>query len=288
MSHFCVLVVGEDVEKQLAPFQENNNEDCPEKFLKFNDTEYEHQKEYETKGATKVIMPDGRMLNKWDEEFRVKGTFGTGSDTHKVPEHLEQKEVPFKKLYTTFEKYMKDWHGYTARDKKTGKYGYWENPNAKWDWYVVGGRWTKWLKLKSSEKYCDSALKKHIDYNGMCKKEEDKAREDWLKFHNEYLPLYKKGEEDEEAKQKADKFLLNNFGFFYDQNIQTATLEEYVQCAGTPAPYAVVWNKKWYSKGEMIWFGISTKEEAQWKGTFKELWNEIPDDELLTVVDCHI
>ena len=26
-------------------------------------------------------------------------------------------------------------------DEETGKHGYWENPNAKWDWYQLGGRW---------------------------------------------------------------------------------------------------------------------------------------------------
>lgn len=35
MSHFTVLVVWEDVEQQLAPFQENNMGDCPKEYLKF-------------------------------------------------------------------------------------------------------------------------------------------------------------------------------------------------------------------------------------------------------------
>lgn len=29
------------------------------------------------------------------------------------------------------------------------EYGYWENPNAKWDWYQLGGRWCGFFKLKS-------------------------------------------------------------------------------------------------------------------------------------------
>jgi len=32
MSHFCVLVVGENPELQLAPYQENNMEDCPKEY----------------------------------------------------------------------------------------------------------------------------------------------------------------------------------------------------------------------------------------------------------------
>jgi len=37
MSHFSVLVIGENVEEQLAPYQENNMGDCPEEYLSFND-----------------------------------------------------------------------------------------------------------------------------------------------------------------------------------------------------------------------------------------------------------
>jgi len=35
MSHFTVLVIGKDVEEKLAPFQENNMDDCPKEYLKF-------------------------------------------------------------------------------------------------------------------------------------------------------------------------------------------------------------------------------------------------------------
>ena len=34
--HFAVLVIGEDVHEALAPFQENNMEDCPKKYLEFD------------------------------------------------------------------------------------------------------------------------------------------------------------------------------------------------------------------------------------------------------------
>jgi hypothetical protein len=32
-------------------------------------------------------------------------------------------------------------------DAATGKQGHWYNPNARWDWYCVGGRWRGQLKL---------------------------------------------------------------------------------------------------------------------------------------------
>lgn len=36
-------------------------------------------------------------------------------------------------------------------DEKQGDYGYWYNPNAKWDWWTVGGRWSGLLHLKPLE-----------------------------------------------------------------------------------------------------------------------------------------
>ena len=76
------MVIGDDYEKELAPFQENNMNDCPKEYLKFFD----------------------------------------GED---------------------------------------GCPGYYENPNAKWDWYEVGGRWKNMLKLK--ERGGDQARMEEIE-----------------------------------------------------------------------------------------------------------------------------
>lgn len=35
MSHSLILVIGEDVEKQMAPFQESSNGNCPDEYIKF-------------------------------------------------------------------------------------------------------------------------------------------------------------------------------------------------------------------------------------------------------------
>lgn len=185
MSHFTVMVIGNDVEGQLAPYQENNMGDCPEQYLKFNDTEDEMLQEYENESSERVVMPDGRLLMPWDEEFRVPGSFGHGGGTHKVPEGLERREVPFKELYPTFEEFAAQWRGYANRDPKTGRYGYWDNPQTKWDWYQIGGRWSGMLLLKPGAKgkygqrswtnegkaddmdRCDQARKGDIDLDGM-------------------------------------------------------------------------------------------------------------------------
>ena len=53
-------------------------------------------------------------------------------------EHWDDDFVPSER-YDGIEAFTEDWHGYKIED---GKIGRWTNPNAKWDWWVVGGRWT--------------------------------------------------------------------------------------------------------------------------------------------------
>ena len=54
----------------------------------------------------------------------------------------------FLKDYPTFENYLEENY---EKDEETNLYGYWENPNAKWDWYEIGGRWRRTLKLKNGQ-----------------------------------------------------------------------------------------------------------------------------------------
>ena len=189
MSHFTVLVVGNNPEEQLAPFQENN---CPEEYLSFTDTEEENLKEYETGTAKKAVMPDGRLLNPWDEEFKIKDDLlGIGQ----VPEGIPVREVPYKEIFPTFEDFMKEWHGHDERDQKIGKYGYWENKISKWDWYELGGRFRGFFKLKhpnvqkvlgepgvfnnEPEYDSDQALKGQVDFEGMMEDAGKKAKEQY-------------------------------------------------------------------------------------------------------------
>jgi hypothetical protein len=44
------------------------------------------------------------------------------------------------------EAFAEDWNGYVKNDE--GVFGHVTNPNAKWDWWLVGGRWSGMLLLK--------------------------------------------------------------------------------------------------------------------------------------------
>src|SRR3546814_106118 len=79
---------------------------------------------------------------------------------------------------------------------------------------------------------------------------------------------------------------------FFDADQFLASREDYVQQARDSATvlYAVVKDGQWIAKGDMGWFGMSDDKVAQagWNRQVNEMLDALPDDTLLTVVDCHI
>jgi hypothetical protein len=272
MSHFAVAVFqepkGKTLEQLLAPYQENNMGDCPKEYLEFNCVEDEYRKEFEEDGVEMVKMPDGRLLYPWNEEFRIPGTIGTGSDTHKVPEHLEIVIVKHKDRYQDFDTFMKDWAGCNEKDSETGKYGYWENPNKKWDWWQVGGRYSDRLMLRNSGSKVDSAIVKDIDFDEMTQVQV-KMREN----------LWREAEGEDDA--------TRYFKYGIEKNM---TYEQYIKQAQSFTTFAVIMpDGKWYEKGQMGWWACVSNEEAEWGEKYKERFLDTAKPEwTLTIVDCHI
>jgi hypothetical protein len=185
MSHFTVTVRitkkrlgahGGDLDAALAEMMAPYDEDSDDpRFLEFNDQEDELRQEYENDSdewvdlgpvndvaqtgeigatddrvvsGTECIYRGRRLVRSWHEMFRVPGQFGIGGGSHHVPEHLQEIEIPYRDLYSTFEDFVANYHDHKARDTKTGRYGYWCNPNKKWDWYTIGGRWRGYFPVK--------------------------------------------------------------------------------------------------------------------------------------------
>jgi hypothetical protein len=68
------------------------------------------------------------------------------------------------------------------------------------------------------------------------------------------------------------------------------SLEGYVtsERAGAAVCYALVRNGQWFARGDMGWWGISTNEQDSCDQKINELIDGLPDDTLITIVDCHI
>lgn len=168
MSHFTVAVripsrvtiddLETELTKALVPYQEHAcTGECPEQYLAFHDTEDEYLTQYQTESIEMVRLPDGALVYSWDDRFRKPGSFGIGGGTHEVPAHLEKVEIKHVDRYPTFEAFMTDYCGSAKRDAKKGRFGYWENPNHKWDYWRVGGRWRGMIPVKSDTETMGSA-----------------------------------------------------------------------------------------------------------------------------------
>lgn len=136
------------IAEMMAPYNEQTEDP---RFREFNDVEPDYRPRYENETTTRVRTPEGELLSRHDERFRVPGVFGLvfggGQESHRVPDDCEEVEVPFKELYPSFDAFMTKYGGYTL-DPDTKKYGYYRNPNAKWDWYQIGGRWRGFFPVK--------------------------------------------------------------------------------------------------------------------------------------------
>lgn len=145
MSHFTVLIAADnktDLEKKLEPYYEQGS--STDYFMKFEDKEEEWREEWETETKTMMISPEGDLYEKYDKCFEyIPDPESPWQKEYKYPEGYEEIDFPLTQVYKTFEDYVRLYHG-----KKERPYGYWHNPDAKWDWWQVGGRWTGSLQLK--------------------------------------------------------------------------------------------------------------------------------------------
>ena len=318
MSHFTVIVVGDDIEAQLEPYAE---QDFDPKYGVFEDKEDEYRKQYEEKEVNIVVLADGSLHSEYEDQFRNRATLG-GNYTY--PSDSITRKGKFSELYPTFEEYMNKWHGSDKRDEVKGRYGYWHNPNARWDWFVPGGRWTGYFKPKAGAEgelgesgafgnkpkdgWVDSLRVCDIDFEGMKADAVKEANETYDKLEEilkgrplpSWNAIREKNNGDIDAARneyhslktyqdlcKADFHIMGDYVETFGRS-----REEYVEKRKNTVavPYAFVKDGKWYQKGEMGWFGMSHDEmtQDQWNKQFWEMINSLDPETTLTLVDCHI
>lgn len=155
MSHFSVLVIGDDIEKQLAPYDENLRAE-PYKVYMDSDELARMADHYE-------LLPKPRKINFDEEEAGPKSIAEmVQATTEKMrlaekgisSEEVEEKkkpvwpENPSPQLVQNILDKMDDWHGNKGGvDEKGIYYLSTYNPKSRWDWYSVGGRWNGFFKL---------------------------------------------------------------------------------------------------------------------------------------------
>lgn len=200
MSHFIGLVFvrpEDDLDEILAPFNEQDEE-----FMQFVDKSEEVKAEFAklpescpSEGTFTESIDRTDLVNEiWDNaadepepgtedkfwKSYTKKEYPTPSDIAKdknyrivedetkrnglrFEQEVERKweYEPSKEKYPTLDAFAKNYHGYR---KVAGKYGYMSNPNAKYDWYSEGGRWSGYLTNKEG-KTTDIELLTEVDWD---------------------------------------------------------------------------------------------------------------------------
>ena len=382
MSHFSVLVIGDNIKEQLQPYHEFECTGKAEKYVVEVDETSKARQEYENHMTRKLKGPDGLLHDPYDarfyreptaEELRAHGPMigsgcsgglswgsrdwgdGTGyrAKIQYIPEGYA--DVTVRTLdEKSFLEFVVDYYDLNA-DQLIGpneqpdyetqhKYHYVRrsgetvlsvirrtNQEAKWDWWVLGGRWGGFFWLKDGKHGTLGEPSTFDELNGDMRNHEkvDQARKGDINF------AVMRAETIIEASTKYDRFTeitaglpwpeswesvrtrmadstnidqarvfyqaqsmvkamreSREFGFFDEPEDFGQDRDAYIaRCARkTASTFAIVKDSQWYEKGEMGWFGCvsNEKDEDAWLIECEKLIDGLPDDTLLSIVDCHI
>jgi hypothetical protein len=186
---------------------------------------------------------------------------------------------------------IKEYFGEGGEDKKG--YFYWStyNPQSKWDWYQVGGRWEGGLTLKAGANGrsgtrslmdmenkgkplgIDAAYLKDVDLEAMRKESEKSAYENW-----------------DAMLEETEVGAMPNF-WMYDVK-DDDTMESYVKRHTGFSTHAVVDENGWHEPSKMGYWGITyahKENEETWQEKFAERFlSNTTDKTVIVMVDAHI
>lgn len=204
----------------------------------------------------------------------------------------------------TFQEYMED-QGYTYNEN-TDEYGCYYNTNARWDWWVIGGRWCGELIIpvncdaEFGEKSWTNEESNPYTYQNNMYKKCDCARVKDLAFPDKqetwcesarFWELYIEGVEPQNDKDRK----LVEEGMFYRKEYfleHYKTKDRYATYMSSFVAHALITKDgEWHERGEMGWFGVTRNEEdpLTWAECFtRAVFEDADDDDYITIVDCHI
>lgn len=250
MSHYAVLVTGtnEDiVDYLLEPFIEEVDENSP----------YAEKDYWLERDEQKVATWLDETIKQYEENREL---YAQDPKNQKWWENAvkELKRIRNLKTLKGKLKAIQEREGGSMDEKGL----YWlYNPNCKWDWWTVGGRFSNWIIDKKGKK-CDVCKIKDIDWEAMQKRSVAEAEEYWTK-----------------EMDRAEKENMPPLFWGWEK---TPTRDEYVADADVPpCVFAILHEGEWRERPE----GMHVKE---WAEKFQEFIKTLDPETEVTIVDCHI
>lgn len=262
MSHYTVAVISytgteEEVAKLLAPFDENIQ---VEKYI------------YRTK---EQITKDGRErheealkeIQEFEKDKLIEVLTSPSYDWYRrilvaqTPQDFYDTEVNIDMV-----------------DEDGNEYSTY-NPESRWDWWQIGGRWSESLRDYNGN-YHDTLRIKNWDYNYIDL--EDIAR------YSRFWEIAVEGAELTE--EEKSEFILWYKPEYYLEKYGNKS--NYIKSMITFSTYALLTpDGEWLEPGKMGWWGMSGADPAdhgKWERDFTSLIDTFNKDMYVTIVDCHI
>lgn len=254
MSHYTVLVIKNqdaDLDEILAPYSENLEVDPY--IDRTREQMIEEAKAYKGTLLERIKEKPDTEISEWERRFLDAETDQEFYDAERD-----------------------DCHDYDEDGNELSTY----NPKSKWDWWVVGGRWSGALTTKDGERVNGGLVK---DLNLGIDKEQYERSLRWYEVAVEGAPL-------REGEDKEDFFCFYNPDYLHKCY---KSKENYAKFHSLPIFFAVVTpDGEWHEKGKMGWFAMSSEtpdESFDWDLHFMERFIDNLDGDMeLVVVDCHI
>ncbi len=280
MSHYTVAVITDKLNKigeMLAPYSENME---VEPYVD------------ETKEA---IINSAKERKERVLQRKEKG------------EELDKYDIEYLNANTDEELYKLQIYEDESYDKN-GNHLTTYNPNSKWDWYEIGGRWNKILLVKEEVKDIEEGTPSWGNLDSINKKApegfkwvtgakiKDIEFEKAIEFNNTYnksirfWELYVEGQKPQNEEEKEMiKWEIYRKEYYIERY---ETKENYAKINSIFTTWALLDEKGWHEKGKMGWFAMAndTKDSEllfieKFTETIQKPENQ---DKYLVIVDCHI
>lgn len=315
--------MADEVDTIMAPFYcETDNPD----YLEFEDKTEEYRKVYENETVNLVRFPNGTILT--DRQYAVFHKYeivdGRLYERNWGPLHHRKRtkmckrikvteNVPYTKLYQSFEEFVEEEYG-TPYFEEQKAYGYYYNPDAFYDWYSIGGRWSdmflvkddcreygianrswtcadKETKAPAGYHWTCAARKKDIAWQVMYDWEIDQAKQRYSRL----VHAFETGTLPEEIHGRITGEGIQIFGelVYHKGETENVYLERYINLKRKKYPinvYAFLMEGNWTTADCFIPDGENSRIEdnAEWEDDLEQFIDELDDETVLVIVDCHM
>jgi hypothetical protein len=260
--HFALLVVGNNPIDQVKPFYCDYS---PEELFENGYGEWDDH------GTLEEVEAEFRERRReWEEKF------GDEVDEWTITEWIDDEKVERVEKRPRIEGYPEtveayiEWEDWII-DKESGRVGRWHNPNGKVDGWGIGGRYHG-LFINKQGHEVDFTLKREVDWDAMVARRDKNFEEDWERIQE----MASRTSFDQKKTDEITRRLLDLK--------EGETKDERRERTAPLCTYAVLKDGKWDERG----YGKDGYEDEDvWNKRFMEHWDSIPDDALVTIIDCH-